>query len=660
MNVSPTKSDMQLTSKIFPHVSEEPAVRYEDIPLRWTLNGEVICGIPERFERTYRKELTDANITRRTYTGRCTKCGLTVEAVCLEYRDFPVNEWTVFFTNNGTGDSPLISDVMIGGEIKGRFSAFIHGNGDNCNPSGYEWFRDSLEDGEMTIHPNDGTSCNGAFPYMKLEYENFVVRAAVGWSARWKASVRRTEEGAAYYAGQLRFNMKLHPGETMRTPRMTFMITEGDDSRSINMWRRWYIAHILPRENGKPIEPAMCLHYWSCEGKPEHTAATEENQVSAIREYVSRGLTPDIWWIDAGWYKCDYNWPKTGTWKPDPERFPNGLGPIGRECEKYGTRFLLWFEPERVTEDSELETEHKEWLLPTGYDGDTNSLLNLGNREACDWLIGRIDSIIKEGRIKVYRQDFNFNPAPCWDRAEEADRLGAIENLHVQGYLRYWDALIERNPGLWIDSCASGGRRNDLETMRRAVPLHYTDVGYGNHEIKQKQFRELHEWIPYFRSHNMSWDREYVENELRTEWKENDEFSFQNAMVPAVTYMTWYNAPDEEYERTKKAEKIWRRAARLTLSGDYYPLTETKKDTSDWYAVQFEDSDAGQGFVQFIRNIKAENEEFTVYPHVEEGRTYRFDYPDGIREYSSETIKKNGLTMKLPVRSGVVVFYEII
>jgi alpha-galactosidase len=36
------------------------------------------------------------------------------------------------------------------------------------------------------------------------------------------------------------------------------------------------------------------------------------------------------------------------------------------------------------------------------------------------------------------------------------------------------------NPQLRIDSCASGGRRNDLETMRRAVPLwrsDYAEVG---------------------------------------------------------------------------------------------------------------------------------------------------------------------------------------
>ncbi|MCR4905886.1 MAG: alpha-galactosidase [Clostridiales bacterium] len=632
---------------------------FDALPLSFTLDGKTIHGIPAAFCRTFRRESTDTNITRRTWTGTDSENGLTVAVTSWEYRDFPVVEWLAEFTNGGKTDTPIVSDIALGGEIAGEFDAFVHGNGDTCRDDGYEWFRDALPDAPMTITPADGTSCNGAFPYMKLVYADFVVRAAVGWPHIWKATVTRTSRGAAFSCGQARCRMKIRPGETMRTPRLTLMISAGDEGRSMNLWRSWYLRHILPREYGQPIGPAMCLHYWGCEGKPEHTAATEENQVRGIETYVRRGLTPDIWWIDAGWYKCDYNWPLTGTWKPDPERFPHGLGPIGEACGRVGARFLLWFEPERVVEGTEIAREHPEWCLPTGREGDSNRLFDLGNPEARRWLTDRIDSIIKEGHIRVYRQDFNFDPKPCWLLAEAEDRIGAMENLHVQGYLAYWDALIDRNPGLWIDSCASGGRRNDLETMRRAVPLHYTDVGYGEHTIKQKQFRELFEWIPYFRSHNMSWDRKYVEKELGREWVENDEFSFQCAMAPAVTYMTWWDADDEQYARTIAAEKIWRRAAQMMLRGDYEPLTECRKDPGDWYAMRF---DCGEeGFVQFIRNRASEENRFSVPFRAIPGKTYVFDNStDGtVFERTSDELTRDGLGISLPKRTGVVLFYRV-
>ncbi|MBQ4354384.1 MAG: alpha-galactosidase [Clostridia bacterium] len=656
MNTRTTKADMLLTEKLFLHPALEPETAFDRIPLTWTFGGEVMHGIPAKFRRSYTREIVDANITRYTYTGVCGNCGFEIKAVHDEYRDYPVSEWMVCFTNHGTKDTPILSDVKLGGEIRGDFEAFIYGNGDTLRDNGYEWFADTLENGARTIHPTDGTSCTGAFPYMNLAFDSFIVRAAVGWPHMWTATAEKTAEGVRYTCGQLRCNMVIHPGETMRTPRLTLMISEGDDNRSTNLWRRWYMDHICPREFGKPIEPMLCMHYFEADGKPEFTGASEENQLAALREYVSRGITPDIWWVDAGWYKCDEYWPHIGTWKPDEARFPNGFAPLGEECDKNDIRFLLWFEPERAVTGTELYNEHIDWLLPTGREGDANHLVNLGCRETCDWIIERVDSIIKEGHIRVYRQDFNFDPKPCWEKVESEDRIGAMENLHVQGYLRFWDALIERNPGLWIDSCASGGRRNDLETMRRAVTLHYTDVGYGAHTIKQKQHRQMHEWIPYFRAHNMSWDKEDAVR-INGEWVENDMFSFQNAMVPSITCMTKYDADDGQYERSKTALAIWRRAAEYALEGDYYPLTECRKDPADWYAVQFDNN--GKGYVQFIRNIRAQADSLTVLPFAEEGKTYRFTNSETGEEFTKTAEElKAGLTVTLPLRTGVVYFYE--
>ena len=76
----------------------------------------------------------------------------------------------------------------------------------------------------------------------------------------------------------------------------------------------------------------------------------------------------------------------------------------------------------------------------------------------------------------------------------------------MQGYLAYWDALRQRHPKLMIDSCASGGRRNDLETMRRAVPLHPTDYNYGHLAAKQAFHQSLFQWIPYFGSNTVPVD----------------------------------------------------------------------------------------------------------------------------------------------------------
>ena len=459
--------------------------------------------------------------------------------------------------------------------------------------------------------------------------------------------------------------MTILPGETMRTPRLTMMAYAGDEAHGRNLYRHWYFAHVLPRENGKPLEPMLCLHLFG-DGGAEFTQTTAENQLKAIDTYVNRGMTPDVWWIDAGWYPCAGDWTKLGLWEHDPERFPDGLTPIGKRCEKYGTRFLLWMEPERVvSRKAGIWVEHPEWTLETdgAVENGGPSLLDIGIPECCDWLIDHVDTLIKKYHVHVYRQDFNTAPAMFWERNETEDRIGAKENLHVQGYLRYWDTLIARNPGLWIDSCASGGRRNDPDTMRRAVTLHYTDVGYGNHPIKQKQYRLMFEWIPYFRAHNMSWDLDdgtYKDIYGCGTPRSVDRFAFHCALAPALTNMTTFDGPEEEYETARVMLPIWRRAAEIELRADYYPLTECNKDAHDFYAMQFDDPDTGEGFVQVIRNTLAEEDTFMLRMEALDGEAeYFFENMEtgDMMQLSGEQLAA-GIPLTLEKRSGVVWFYH--
>ena len=122
--------------------------------------------------------------------------------------------------------------------------------------------------------------------------------------------------------------------------------------------------------------------------------------------------------------------------------------------------------------------------------------------------------LTREG-IDLYRQDFNIDPLAYWRANDAPDRQGLTEMRHVEGYLAYWDELRRRHPGLLIDSCASGGRRNDLETLRRAVPLLRSDYQAfdGNPAYapgNQGHTYGLSSWIPYYGQGVYFTDRDYV------------------------------------------------------------------------------------------------------------------------------------------------------
>ncbi|MBE6871834.1 MAG: hypothetical protein E7491_07760 [Ruminococcaceae bacterium] len=651
-----TYQDMALLLNLHPYTTPAAA------PVTFSVGGTVYRGIPDAFSPKVKRRRIDACITETSITAK-TPEGLDITVECTEFSDYPVVEWVMYISNNSGENSPVISDWHIDLSVPCPSPCLYHGNGDTCRPDGYEWQTDTVTADTITKMPcGDGTPCNGAFPYMRLLGEGGGVNIAVGWSGTWRLDVKAESidgvENVRLTAGQASFRSYLKSGETVRSPRLTLQAYSGDDARGRNLWRSFYIDHFMPRENGQPLAPKLVLHTWMIDGLPEFCGVTEKNQISAIDTYIKGGLRPDIWWIDAGWYPCNNFWPGTGTWHCNPEHFPNGMHAVGEKCAAEGIDLLLWFEPERVFPNTQLWNERPDLLLFRKDDSDEprDALLNYANPAAVDWAIETFDGIIKEAGVKIYRQDFNTCPAPYWAENAEPDREGLLENLHIQGYYRFWDTLLMRNPGLWIDSCASGGRRNDPETMRRAVPLHYTDVGYGDHYIKQKQHREMFEWIPYFRAHNYNWDE--PNGEYNGQPHGIDDFGYHNALAPVLTSMIEYYHGDEIYAVGRRFHPVWRRAAQLELTCDYYPLTECRKDTSDWYAMQFDGDD--EGFIQIIRNVRVAHERITLTNlHIDTAKTYTFTDELGKRSFSvsGARLAKEGFSDVLPHRSGVIWFY---
>ena len=588
--------------------------------------------------------------------------------VAVRYSDFPAIEWTPYFKNTGKTASSLIADIRA---LDARFERtapgeFLldHAKGSPTEASSYEPRSTALgkKARKFELATSGGRSSDSTMPYWKLNWGNAGVVTAVGWPGQWAADFETIGDKALRVrAGQETTHFRLEPGEEVRAPLIALVFWQGDEFRAHNLWREWVLAHNLPRVDGK-LPPTQLVACGSHQFK-EMIEANEDNQKHMIDRYVAERLPIRYWWMDAGWYLNDGNWTNTGTWEVDKKRFPNGLRAITDHGRTKGVKSIVWFEPERVTTNSWLFENHPEWCLEAkklpeklAYQAKWR-LLNLGNPETWHWLVEHIDKIITDEGIDLYRQDFNMDPLAFWQAQDAPDRQGITEIRYVTGYLAYWDELRRRHPAMLIDSCASGGRRNDLETVRRSLPLLREDYLFDP-VAQQAHTHGLSRWLPYHGT-GTRFIPTMVSPTAASEKpvEKVDTYLFRSHMAPSLNACWDVRRGDLDYEALRSVTQQFERVSPYYL-GDYYPLTSYSLGKDVWMAWQFHRPDLGEGMVQVFRRDESPYESACFKLHgLDATANYEVENLDGGKELrTGAELMEQGLTVTVKTQPAALVF----
>jgi alpha-galactosidase len=447
---------------------------------------------------------------RYTFSDPATK--LKVVAEVRTFTGYPAVDWVLKFTNEGATDTPIIEKIepLNWTCTPGSTACVIHhARGSNSQVNDFEPLTETLNPGgDVTLGAVNGRSSDtNTLPFFNLQMGDKGVIGAIGWTGNWNALFHfdKATGNLTTTAGMQATHFLLHPGETVRTPRILLLNwTGGDWQAAQNIWRRLALAYYSPLDPARQtISVPFCLGTWGAE--------SIDAKLTWVRNLHDKKVPFDVYWIDAGWYGNEVPMPdgtpnmgvgwfqNRGTWTPNATTYPHGFAPLGDALKAAGYGFLLWFEAETADPGSTLRTEHPGWFLeiPNPPNQGT-ALLNLGNPEARQGITDLVSDMITTAGLTWYRQDFNMPADGFWARADAPDRVGITEIKHITGLYQFWDDLRARHPGLQIDNCSSGGRRLDLETMSRSVSLWRTDYecGFFDPIGGQLETQGLASWVP--------------------------------------------------------------------------------------------------------------------------------------------------------------------
>ena len=170
--------------------------------------------------------------------------------------------------------------------------------------------------------------------------------------------------------------------------------------------------------------------------------------------------------MDDGWFgkRTDDN-AGLGDWVVNTEKIRCGLDNLVKQVNDIGLKFGIWFEPEMVSEDSDLFRAHPDWVMAIPGRRAVRSrnqlVLDITRKDVQDYVISAVNRVIDSADIAYVKWDINRSVTDVFSNALPAERQGEVYHRYVLGLYRIMDGIIKTHPGILFEGCSGGGGRYD-------------------------------------------------------------------------------------------------------------------------------------------------------------------------------------------------------
>lgn len=181
----------------------------------------------------------------------------------------------------------------------------------------------------------------------------------------------------------------------------------------------------------------------------------------------AKQLGIEMFVLDDGWFgHRDNDDSSLGDWFVDKNKFPNGLNGFADYVHSQGLKFGLWFEPEMISEDSELFRNHPDYRLAVPGRKPSPSrqqfVLDLGREEVREAVLVQVEALLDQGYIDYIKWDMNRHLSDIFSASLPAGRQGEVFHRYTLGLYDMLERLTSKYPDILWEGCSGGGGRFDI------------------------------------------------------------------------------------------------------------------------------------------------------------------------------------------------------
>lgn len=268
---------------------------------------------------------------------------------------------------------------------------------------------------------------------------------------------------------QLRVNMGINPenfeyhlkeNEIFETPQVIMTFSNKGISKLTHNFHNIIRNNICRGEYKLKSRPIL-INNWEA----TYFDFDDEKILNIAKEASALGL--DMFVLDDGWFgKRDNDSCSLGDWYVNKNKFKNGLDNVIKNINNLGMKFGLWFEPEMISEESDLYEKNPDWAIkiPNRPPSKSRSqlVLDMSRDNVVEYIFDAMSNIIDSANVEYIKWDMNRSISDAFSLSIEKERQGEFYHRYILGVYKLLEKLLKKYPNILMEGCSGGGGRYDI------------------------------------------------------------------------------------------------------------------------------------------------------------------------------------------------------
>ena len=429
------------------------------------------------------------------------------------------------------------------------------------------------------------------------------------------------------------FNFELQPQESFTAPEvMLSFSSEGLGKLSQNYHKA--IRYHICRGKYKTARRPILINNWEA----TYFNFNTEKLLDIAREAKKLGVEMLV--MDDGWFgKREDAVRGLGDWFVNEKKLGGKLKELVDGVNEIGLKFGIWFEPEMISEDSDLYRAHPDWALqipgraPTR--GRQQLVLDFSREDVRTCIFDQMCAILESSNIEYVKWDANRHLTDVWSALLPAERQGEVFHRFILGLYDFLEKITQRFPNVLFEGCSGGGGRFDAGMMYYHPQIWCSDDTDAVERLE----------IQYGTSFAYPVSTMGAHVSVCPNHQTGRSVSMKTRGVVAMAGTFGYELDitklsEEDKQTVKEQIEEFKKYYDLIQNGDYYRLTDDGRK-SPFVAWEFVSADKKEALLNVVvLRTKANPIFHTVYARgLEADRLYQID---GSQEKFSGAVLMNG------------------